>query len=173
MKIKFHAIILVFVTLTIAVGCAIEPMQDGIMAVPLRPVATTTTRSNTLRSLASRAAYKHGIDHKLFHALVKHESAWDPYAVSRKGARGLTQIMPRTGLSQCGLRRSYLFNPELNLNCGAFYFSKLLRRFKNVKLALAAYNSGEGRVARLGRVPRIRETQRYVKRVMKSWQRGR
>ncbi|EDN65491.1 lytic transglycosylase [Beggiatoa sp. PS] len=47
-----------------------------------------------------------------------------------------------------------------------------MKRFKNVRLALAAYNSGETRVARLGRIPRIRETQRYVKRIMKSWQRG-
>ncbi len=162
MNIKFHTIILVFVILTIAVGCAVKPQQNNMI-----------TERNHLKLLASQAAYMYGIDHKLFHALVKHESAWNPYAVSRKGARGLTQIMPRTGLSQCGLKRNVLFNPKLNLDCGAFYFSKLLKRFKNVKLALAAYNSGEGRVARLGRIPRIRETQRYVKRVMKSWQQGR
>jgi len=79
--------------------------------------------------------------------------------------------MPRTGLNQCGLEREVLFDPEMNLDCGAFYFSKLLKRFRSVKLALAAYNSGETRVARLGRVPRIRETQRYVKRIMTSWRR--
>ena len=167
MKLKFYTIILIFMTLTVAVGCAIEPKQNDIIAVSL-----VQQQKNNLRSLASQAANKYGIDHKLFHALVKHESAWNPNAISRKGARGLTQIMPRTGLSQCGLKRNVLFNPKLNLNCGAFYFSKMLKRFKNVKLALAAYNSGETRVARLGRIPRIRETQRYVKRIMKSWQRG-
>ncbi|HIE00633.1 MAG TPA: hypothetical protein EYP59_10145 [Thiotrichaceae bacterium] len=50
-----------------------------------------------MQFLATQAANRHGIDHRLFHALIKHESAWDPDALSPKGARGLTQIMPRTG----------------------------------------------------------------------------
>jgi len=131
-----------------------------------------TTPSN-LRLLATQAASKYSIDPKLFHALVKHESAWNPYAKSPRGARGLTQLMPRTAKGECGLKRNALFDPALNLSCGAYYFSKLLKRFKNVKLALAAYNSGETRVAKLGRIPRIPETQRYVKRVMTSWRQDR
>ncbi|MDM8568879.1 lytic transglycosylase domain-containing protein [Thiotrichales bacterium HSG1] len=137
--------------------------------VPIKKSVGNTVGSSTLHDLATQAANRYDIDYRLFHALIKHESSWNPRAVSRVGARGLTQIMPKTGKSQCGLERDVLFDPQLNLNCGAFYFGKLLKRFKNVKLALAAYNSGESRVARLGRIPRIRETQRYVKKVMASW----
>jgi soluble lytic murein transglycosylase-like protein len=169
MNIKLRTIVLVFAALITLVGCASDPPYYSIRAVPIDDYAATT---NHLRVLATQAAFKYGIDHRLFHALIKHESNWDPYAISRKGARGLTQIMPRTGRFQCGLDRDLLFDPQFNLDCGAFYFSKLLKRFGSVRLALAAYNSGETRVARLGRVPRIRETQRYVRRVMASWQRG-
>ncbi len=170
MNIKPHAITLVLTV--ILVGCSGNLPKNEIRAVPIsssRHYLPTTTR---LEVLASQAASRYGINHRLFHALIKHESAWDPMAISRTGARGLTQIMPRTGRAYCGLSRDVLFDPQLNLNCGASYFSRLLRRFKNVKLALAAYNSGETRVAKLGRVPRIRETQRYVKRVMRTWQKG-
>jgi len=162
MNIKFRSMALVFATML--VGCTGNLPQNDIRAVHIRRLATAR-----LEGLATQAANRHGIDYRLFHALIKHESAWNPKAISHKGARGLTQIMPRTGRSYCGLKRDSLFDPKLNLNCGASYFSKLLKRFKNVKLALAAYNSGEKRVAKLGRIPRIRETQRYVKRVMASW----
>jgi hypothetical protein len=180
MKIKFQMISVFFVTLIVLVGCAgnisdpdtstpdtskPDTSKPDTVIVPIEPI----TMARHLRILATRAASKYGIDPLLFHALVKHESAWNPNAISPKGARGLTQIMPPTGLSQCGLERDVLFDPELNLDCGAFYFSKLLKRFKDVRLALAAYNSGETRVARLGRVPRIRETQQYVKRIMATW----
>jgi soluble lytic murein transglycosylase-like protein len=161
MSIKFDIIALASLVL---VSCANVPDETESIVVPINHEAIYD-----LQLLATQAADRHGIDHRLFHALIKHESAWDPDALSPKGARGLTQIMPRTGETECGLERELLFDPELNLDCGAFYFSKLLDRFKNIKLALAAYNSGETRVARLGRVPRIRETQRYVKRVMASW----
>ena len=165
MNMKLYCTALVFVTTLI--GCTGNIPQNKISAVPISRQATAR-----LEGLATQAAYRHGIDHRLVHALIKHESAWNPKAISRKGARGLTQIMPRTGKAYCGLKRDSLFDPKLNLNCGASYFSRLLKRFKNVKLALAAYNSGEKRVAKLGRVPRIRETQRYVKRVMASWRKN-
>lgn len=160
--------IYLIVTIILAAGCTSNFQPTNGYNVPISKMAITSN----LQSLADQAAHKYGIDYQLFHALIKHESAWNPRAISRAGARGLTQIMPNTGKSQCGLEREVLFDPRLNLNCGAFYFSKLLRRFKNVKLALAAYNSGETRVARLGRVPRIRETQRYVKKVIASWYKG-
>jgi len=167
MKRKLHTLLLL--CFAAAVGCSSDPPYYKQRAVPIDEAAATT---HDLQVLATQAALKYGIDRRLFHALIKHESNWKPDAISPKGARGLTQIMPRTGKNQCGLEREVLFDPALNLDCGAFYFSKLLKRFRSVKLALAAYNSGETRVARLGRVPRIRETQRYVKRVMSSWRRN-
>jgi hypothetical protein len=162
-------------------GCAgnVPPEDPVTNAIPLNPnpppaaqVTLPNGHAYQLMTLANQAASQYGIDHHLFHALITQESNWNPYAKSRKGARGLTQIMPQTGLSQCGLNRDGLYNPDLNLRCGAFYLSKLLRRFNDVELALAAYNSGENRVARLGRIPRIRETQRYVEQIMIDWHRS-
>ncbi len=153
------------------------PSNKPIAAVPLSTASQKRSyyfaqsfQPQYLQNLATQAASLHGIDKGLFHALITQESAWDPNAISHKGARGLTQIMPQTGRLECGLAHDVLLDPKLNLHCGAYYFSKLLRRFRNVELALAAYNSGETRVARLGRVPRIRETQHYVKRIMRDWQ---
>ena len=150
-------------------ACATTPPEDN------KPIATPLTSAinqppqHRLQSLASQAAYQYGVDRRLFHALITQESAWNPYAISRKGARGLTQLMPLTGKSECGLDHHALFDPKLNLYCGAYYLGRLLRRFQSVELALAAYNSGETRVARLGRVPNIRETRRYVRKIMESW----
>lgn len=165
---KLYLVTLGSIMIATLVACAgnPKPQHKPVTIVPM------ATHNGHLVFLADQAALKYGVDRRLFRALVKQESAWNPNAISHKGARGLTQIMPLTGKSECGLEREVLFDPQLNLHCGAYYLSKLLKRFNhNVELALAAYNSGETRVARLGRVPRIRETQRYVKRIMSSWRR--
>jgi soluble lytic murein transglycosylase-like protein len=130
--------------------------------------------SNTppLYTMADKAALRHGIDPLLFRALIYQESRWDPQAVSPVGAAGLTQLMPQTALSECGLLPEARFDPYKNLDCGAYYLAKQLRRFKSVDLALAAYNAGPERVAKLGRIPRIRETQTYVSNIMASWSGG-
>ncbi|MEM7017816.1 MAG: lytic transglycosylase domain-containing protein [Pseudomonadota bacterium] len=122
-----------------------------------------------LLAMADRAALKHGIDPMLFRALVNQESQWNPSAVSPKGAAGLTQLMPATAKEACGLEGNDRFDPEKNLDCGALYLAKQIRRFESVHLALAAYNSGPTRVAKLGRIPRIPETQNYVSKIMTSW----
>jgi len=124
---------------------------------------------NSLESMADAMAIKHSIDPKLFRALIKQESEWDVKAVSPVGAAGLTQLMPKTAKWHCGLEADERFHPERNLDCGASYLAAQLRRFGSVELALAAYNSGPERVAKLGRVPRIKETQNYVKKIMADW----
>jgi len=160
-----HYVVLLIISSTL-IGCANPTLQE------VTPPIKYNNSGSYLHILARQAATDYGIDHRLFYALIKQESAWKPYAISPAGARGLTQIMPSTGMGECGLEREVLLDPYFNLYCGAYYFSKLLRRFKDVKLALAAYNSGPTRVARLGRVPRIRETQLYVKRIMANWNRS-
>jgi soluble lytic murein transglycosylase-like protein len=105
------------------------------------------------------AAAAHGLDPKLLHALVVTESAYRSDAVSPVGAAGLTQLMPGTALD-LGVRNR--FDPAENLRGGADYLARQIIRFGDLKLALAAYNSGPGRVARLGRVPDIAETRAYV-----------
>lgn len=107
----------------------------------------------------AEAAERHGLDPKLLHALVMTESAYKPDAVSPAGAAGLTQLMPGTALDLGVANR---FDPVENLRGGADYLARQIVRFGDLRLALAAYNSGPGRVARLGRVPEIAETRAYV-----------
>lgn len=109
------------------------------------------------------AAARHGLDPKLLHALVLTESAYRPDARSPVGAGGLTQLMPATAL-ELGVKDR--FDPLENLMGGADYLARQILRFGDIRLALAAYNSGPGRVARLGRVPDIAETRAYVATVV-------
>lgn len=109
------------------------------------------------------AAVAHGLDPKLLHALVITESAYRADARSPVGAGGLTQLMPGTAL-ELGVRDR--FDPIENLRGGADYLARQILRFGDLRLALAAYNSGPGRVARLGRIPDIAETQAYVASVV-------
>jgi soluble lytic murein transglycosylase-like protein len=110
-----------------------------------------------------KAAERHGLDPKLLHALVAVESAYRAGAVSHAGAAGLTQLMPGTA-AQLGVRDR--LDPLTNLGGGAAYLARQVVRFGDVRLALAAYNAGPERVARLGRVPAIPETQAYVTAVI-------
>jgi len=112
------------------------------------------------------AAARHGLDPKLLHALVLTESAYRPNAVSPAGAAGLTQLMPGTA-RELGVEDR--FDPVENLRGGADYLARQLRRFQDVRLALAAFNAGPARVASLGRVPRIRETEQYVESVIECY----
>jgi soluble lytic murein transglycosylase-like protein len=109
---------------------------------------------------------------ELLHAIVRAESAYDPDAVSRKGAVGLMQLMPGTaqryGVSD---RR----NPQQNLRAGATYFRDLLIQFGyDLKLAIAAYNAGENAVIRSGnKIPDFQETQNYVAKVLRFYRQNR
>ncbi len=118
------------------------------------------------REAIAAAAARHGLDPKLLHALVMTESAYRPNAVSPAGAAGLTQLMPGTARD---LGVEDRFDPVENLRGGADYLARQLRRFQDVRLALAAYNSGPARVAAVGRIPRIRETENYVDTVIECY----
>jgi soluble lytic murein transglycosylase-like protein len=108
----------------------------------------------------------------LLHAVVMVESAYDPKAISRKGARGLMQLMPATA-NRYGVMDSY--DPKQNLQGGAQYLKDLLKLFEfDIKLALAAYNAGENAVAKYGnQIPPYPETQNYVKKVLNEFERNR
>lgn len=117
-----------------------------------------------IESLISKVAVESGVDTKLLRAIVEQESAFNPYAVSNKGAQGLMQLMPTTSAS-LGIRNP--FDPLENLRGGARYFAKQVEQFGDLRLALAAYNAGPGAVERYGRqVPPYRETQDYVRRIL-------
>ena len=107
------------------------------------------------------------VDPSLIKAIIHIESDFNHRAVSRCGAQGLMQLMPGTARE---LRVSDPFNARENIDGGTRYFRSLLDSFnEDLVLSLAAYNAGPGLVARLGRVPKIPETQRYVKKVLKRY----
>jgi soluble lytic murein transglycosylase-like protein len=107
------------------------------------------------------------VDPALVRAVIKAESSFNSRAVSRKGAIGLMQLMPRTAHS---LNLSNPYDAHQNISGGVRHLRYLLDRFQgNVPLALAAYNAGETRVSRESRIPRIGETREYVRRVMRYY----
>jgi len=113
--------------------------------------------------LVARIAAQHSLPPELIHSVIQVESNYNPYAVSSKGARGLMQLIPATA-RRFGV--ADVFNPADNIQGGARYLKYLLDLYGgNYPLALAAYNAGEGAVAKYGMVPPYRETENYVKLV--------
>lgn len=110
--------------------------------------------------LAQEHARRNGLDHVLVIAIMRRESAFDPRAVSPKGAMGLMQLMPGTA-RRFGVRDP--FDPVQNVRGACAYLAWLLDRFDgDLALALAAYNAGEAAVERHGGVPPFAETRAYV-----------
>jgi len=101
-------------------------------------------------SAINKASSETGLPKKLIWALIRHESSFKPQAVSSVGAKGLTQLMPGTARSFCGLRADNIFLIEENVLCGSRYLKHLIDDFDgDLRLALAAYNAGPGRVKQL------------------------
>ena len=114
--------------------------------------------------LIAKASQKYNVESALIKAVIKTESNFNHMAVSRKGARGLMQLMPATASS---LQVHDSFHPENNIEGGVRYLRYLIKYFNgNIPLALAAYNAGENAVIRYGGMPPYRETITYVQRVM-------
>ena len=113
---------------------------------------------------ARDAARRHNIPEDLFLRLVQQESAWNPRAVSNKGAIGLAQLMPQTAR----LLRVDPRDPLQNLEGGARYLAEQYRTFRSWELALAAYNAGPGAVKKYGGVPPFRETRGYVRKILSA-----
>jgi soluble lytic murein transglycosylase-like protein len=112
-----------------------------------------------------RIAAQHSLPPQLIHSVIKVESNYNPLAVSPKGARGLMQLIPSTA-RRFGVSDS--FNPLENIQGGAKYLKYLLDLYNgNYPLALAAYNAGEGAVAKYGGVPPYAETRNYLVLVQK------
>ncbi len=118
-------------------------------------------------ALIDREAKKQNIDASFVSALIRAESNYEPRALSRKGARGLMQLMPATA-RRLSVRRP--FDPASNVRGGVQYLRELVDRFgHHPELILAAYNAGEGAVETYGGVPPYRETIAYVNRILKWW----
>jgi soluble lytic murein transglycosylase-like protein len=123
-----------------------------------------------LKGKIAAAAQAHGVDPALLDAIVQAESGYDTTAVSKVGARGLTQLMPQTAMDM-GVRNPN--DPDQNLQGGAKYLSGLLKQFPKMEDAVAAYNAGPGAVVRAGGIPNYPETQGYVQKVMALYRENR
>ncbi len=113
------------------------------------------------------ASKRHGVSFSLLKAMIKVESDFNPRAVSEKGAMGLMQIMPE---NLRNLQINNPFDPRENIMGGTRYIKQLLNRFDGeIHLSLAAYNAGPSNVDSAKGIPRIKETEEFVKKVMKHY----
>ena len=128
----------------------------------------STKDSGNYDSLISEFSKKYQVDFALIKAIIRTESGFNPRAVSRKGAKGLMQLMPATAQR---MNVSNIFNPRDNIEGGVRYFKYLLSLFNNdLRLSLAAYNAGENLVSELRTIPPYRETVDYVRKVLNHYQ---
>jgi soluble lytic murein transglycosylase-like protein len=125
--------------------------------------------SKTYDAIIQKAQEKYGIAFSLIKAVIHAESGFNPRAVSKKGAKGLMQIMPGNYRS---LAVSDPFDPSQNIMGGTRYLKQLLTRYDaKLPMALAAYNAGPTAVDLYGRVPPYTETQNYVQKVLTLYNR--
>lgn len=133
------------------------------VAIPVVP----KTKTEQFTPIIEKYAKDFKLDPSLIHSIIATESDFNPKAVSPKGAKGLMQLMPATA-ARLGVDNS--FDPEQNIRGGVQHFRWLMDNFNNdLNLSLAAYNAGENLVQRLGRVPEIKETREYVKKVTRIY----
>ena len=144
-----------------------EPKEQAVAAsaTDISTQALIVTNKIRYDRMVNEVANTYGLESALLHAVISVESRYSPKAVSKKGAAGLMQLMPviarRYGVADP-------LDPVQNLHGGAKYLRDLMKKFNNDRsLALAAYNAGEGAVAKYGnRIPPYRETTNYVPRVL-------
>ena len=144
--------------------------QDDVVIAPDQPETTAQKRAR-FAPLVLAAAFASKVEPALIEAIMTAESAFNPLAISKTGAVGLMQLMPDTA-QRFGVTNRW--DPAQNILGGAKYLNFLLHKFGNQKLAIAAYNAGEGNVKKHGnRIPPFPETRTYVPRVLAYYTRYR
>jgi hypothetical protein len=140
---------------------AIEP-EEIFPAAPRMPLEQAP-----YGQLIRNASKKYGVDVDLLFSVIAAESNFNSKAVSRRGARGLMQLLPATA-SRFGVKN--IFDPVENIDAGTRYLRELMARYQgDLVLTLAAYNAGPGAVERYGRVPPYNETISYVRAIRKTY----
>ncbi len=131
-------------------------VESGMTAAP-EPAA------GNVNEIVEKIAARHEVEPALVDSVIRVESNFNPKAVSNKGAQGLMQLIPSTA-RRFGV--SNVFNPAENIEGGVKYLKHLMQLYNgDLRLALAAYNAGEGAVARWGGIPPYPETRNYVYQV--------
>ena len=168
------------------VGCSMEQVEQGSLSdAKVRHLRHSDNRVDALREetgisywmkrrvipfqpIILEAAERYNIDPAMIKAVIMAESSFNPKAVSKKGARGLMQLMPGTA-EYLGVEDS--FDPAHNIDGGVRYLKTLLVQFQyDMELALAAYNAGSRNVRLYGGVPPFKSTQSYIHKVLKYYE---
>lgn len=152
--------------------------RDGYVDVPTSDIdrfeqdlssPAATHNSQPMNEVINAVSSRHHLDPDLINSVIHAESGFNPRAVSPKGAQGLMQLMPQTA-SRLGVINS--FDPGDNLEGGTRYLRELLERYNfDLIKALAAYNAGPQRVEQYHGVPPYYETQAYVARIIRDFNR--
>ena len=154
----------------------VDPRYEFLLASPTEKTRSGDPYDPMLLASAgkydeviTRAATDAAVEPELLRAVIAIESGFNSRAVSRAGAAGLMQLMPKTA-RRYGVHDR--FDPAQNVHAGARHLKSLMERYGNdLRLALAAYNAGEEAVDRCGRcIPRYRETQSYVPKVLRVYE---
>jgi membrane-bound lytic murein transglycosylase B len=141
----------------------VAPVAPARIPDPGSLIPDEVLASRPYADLISTLAASHNVDARLVHAVIEQESNYQARARSKKGARGLMQLMPATA-RQYGVRNSY--DPKANLEAGIKHLKDLMSRL-NLPMALAAYNAGEGTIKRYGGLPPYPETRNYVRNILR------
>jgi soluble lytic murein transglycosylase-like protein len=147
-------------------GFALGTTQPSFGESPEMSAAERANRAK-IEVMIREVSDRYRVDPALVRAVIQTESNWNTSAISRRGARGLMQLVPGTA-QQLGVNNA--FDAKQNLDGGVRYLHMLLERYNgDLDKALAAYNAGPGAVDRAGGVPRYRETREYVHKVTDSY----
>lgn len=138
--------------------------EDPFAELPEKIRKKLNPRELRFFPIVKSAADKYDVETSWIMAIIKTESDFDHKAVSSRGAIGLMQLMPRTA-SGLGIKNP--FEPKKNVYGGTRYFADMVRRFGRMDLALAAYNAGPTLVKKLRRIPNLRQTRKYVAKVIR------
>jgi Transglycosylase SLT domain len=148
---------------------ASKPVPSRVITsqpVDVEAPAPVAAPDSAVRTLVEEAAKTFDVSPALVDSVIQVESNYNPNAISPKGAQGLMQLMPATA-RRFGVKNS--FDAKQNIEGGVRYLKFLQQTFKDDRLAIAAYNAGEGAVAKYGNVPPYAETMNYVARVGKKY----
>jgi len=150
-------------------GAEVHTLIVPRQAAPPKPVVETAPPKPTVpnvQAIVEEAALKFNVHPALIDSVIQVESGYNAHAISPKGAQGLMQLMPETA-RRFGVVNP--FDPRENILGGAQYLKFLQDTFKDDRLAIAAYNAGEGAVAKYNNVPPFPETVNYVAAVGKRY----
>jgi soluble lytic murein transglycosylase-like protein len=163
--------------LALAIGFGLLTPVPGVTADEAMVLETpspgkiSAANKRKLKPMIDKIAKKRGVDSALVHAVIAAESGYNPRAVSPKGAVGLMQLMPATASDYGVVSTDDLFNPKTNVDTGTRHLGRLMRKYKNIRHAVMAYNAGEGALKRTQGAT-YTETRLYAMRVIQYYLRN-